>query len=88
LADFEYTNPTVGHSTNTWGDQLNVILDILKAHPGIKVVADATAKEAYTPLIGQVVYQQSNNTLYKYTGVTWEEIGGGGSAVSSIWGGM
>lgn len=78
LADFDFTNPTPGGSSGTWGTELNAILDILLAHPGIKVVADATAKAAYVPLLGQIILQADTGKIYKCinaTGPVWEEVG-------------
>jgi len=78
LADFTWTKPTVGGSNGTWGTELNVILDILLAHPGIKVVADATAKAAYVPLLGQIILQADTGKIYKCTNATgpvWAEVG-------------
>jgi len=70
LADFDFTNPTPGGSSGTWGAELNAILDILLAHPGIKVVADATAKAAYVPLLGQIILQADTGKIYKCTDAT------------------
>ena len=78
LADFDFTNPTPGGSSGTWGAELNAILDILLAHPGIKVVADATALAAYVPLLGQIILQADTDKIYKCTNATgpvWEEVG-------------
>ena len=79
MADFAITKPTVGGSSGTWGTELNAALDVLVAHPGIKVVSDATAKAAYVPLLGQVILQADTGTLYKCTNATgpvWAEVGG------------
>ena len=70
MADFDFTNPTPGGSSGTWGAELNAILDVLKAYPGIRVVADATALAALAPLAGQVVLQMDTTTLYKCTDAT------------------
>jgi len=78
LADFTITKPTVGGSSGTWGTELNAALDVLGAHPGIKVVADADAKAAYVPLLGQVILQSDTGKLYKCTNATgpvWAEVG-------------
>lgn len=78
LADFAITKPTVGGSSGTWGTELNEALDVLIAHPGIKVVADADAKAAYVPLLGQVVLQADTGKIYKCTNATgpvWAEVG-------------
>lgn len=78
MADFDWTKPTVGGSSGTWGTELNAILDVIRAHPGIKVLADAAAKTAYVPLLGQVVLQADTGTLYKCTNATgpvWAEVG-------------
>jgi hypothetical protein len=78
LADFAITKPTVGGSSGTWGTELNAALDVLVAHPGIKVVADATALAAYVPLLGQVILQADTGKLYKCTNATgpvWAEVG-------------
>lgn len=78
LADFAITKPTVGGSSGTWGTELNAALDVLVAHPGIKVVADADAKAAYVPLLGQVLLQADTGKLYKCTNATgpvWVEVG-------------
>lgn len=77
MADFEWTKPTVGGSSGTWGTELNTILDILVAHPGIKVVADATAKAAYVPLLGQLILQADTGVIYQCTNATgpvWAEL--------------
>jgi len=77
LADFAITKPTVGGSSGTWGTELNAALDVLVAHPGIKVVADADAKAAYAPLLGQVILQADTGKLYKCTNATgpvWAEV--------------
>lgn len=77
MADFDFTNPTPGGSSGTWGAELNAILDILKAYPGIRVVADATALAALVPLAGQVVFQMDTTTLYKCTDATiptWADV--------------
>lgn len=81
MADFAWTKPTVGGSSGSWGTELNAILDILVAHPGIKVVADATAKAAYVPLLGQLLLQADTGALYKCTNATgpvWAEVGQNG----------
>jgi len=96
LADFDWTKPTVGGSSGTWGTELNAALDVLVAHPGIKVVADATAKTAYVPLLGQVILQADTGKLYKCTNATgpvWVEVGAsnpGGTLYlySNAWGGF
>ncbi len=98
MADFAITKPTVGGSSGTWGTELNAALDVLVAHPGIKVVSDATAKAAYVPLLGQVILQADTGTLYKCTNATgpvWEVVGAGGGGVSgtlylynNAWGGF
>jgi len=96
LADFAITKPTVGGSSGTWGTELNAALDVLIAHPGIKVVADATAKAAYVPLLGQVILQADTGKLYKCTNATgpvWVEVGAsnpGGTLYlySNAWGGF
>jgi len=78
LADFDWAKPTVGGSSGTWGTELNTILDVIQAHPGIKVVADATAKAAYVPLLGQLLLQADTGKLYKCTNATgpvWVEVG-------------
>lgn len=78
MADFAITKPTVGGSSGTWGTELNAALDVYTAHPGIKVVADASAKTAYVPLLGQVILQADTGTLYKCTNATgpvWAEVG-------------
>lgn len=78
MADFTITKPTVGGSSGTWGTELNAALDVLVAHPGIKVLADAAAKTAYVPLLGQVVLQADTGKIYKCTNATgpvWAEVG-------------
>lgn len=78
MADFEFTNPTPGGSEDTWGTELNAILDTIKAHPGIKAVADEAEKTAYIPLVGQVIIQVDTGKIYKCTnavGPIWEEVG-------------
>lgn len=87
LADFAITKPTVGGSSGTWGTELNAALDVLVAHPGIKVVADADAKAAYVPLLGQVILQADTGVLYKCTNATgpvWAEIGPAATADSTL----
>lgn len=96
LADFDWTKPTPGGSSGTWGTELNGILDVIQAHPGIKVVADADAKAAYAPLLGQVILQADTGKLYKCTNATgpvWVEVGAsnpGGTLYlySNAWGGF
>lgn len=87
LADFAITKPTVGGSSGTWGTELNAALDVLVAHPGIKVVVDADAKAAYVPLLGQVILQADTGVLYKCTNATgpvWAEIGPAATADSTL----
>lgn len=77
MADYDWTKPTPGGSSGTWGAELNAILDVIQAHPGIKVVADATAKAAYVPLLGQIILQADTGKIYKCTNATgpvWAEI--------------
>lgn len=86
MADYDWTKPTPGGSSGTWGTELNGILDVIQAHPGIKVVADATAKAAYVPLLGQVILQADTGTLYKCTNATgpvWEIVGSGASPLTT-----
>jgi len=78
LADYDWTKPTPGGSSGTWGAELNGILDVIQAHPGIKVVADATELAAYVPLLGQLVLQADTPKLYTCTNTTgpvWTEVG-------------
>lgn len=78
MADYDWTKPTPGGSSGTWGTELNGILDVIQAHPGIKVVADATARGAYVPLLGQLLLQADTGKLYKCTNATgpvWAEVG-------------
>lgn len=84
MADFAWTNPTVGGSTGTWGTELNSILTLLKSYPGIQVVADATAKSALVPLNGQVVLQLDNAKLYKYVSSAWAEVAPTATADSTL----
>ena len=87
MADYDWTKPTPGGSSGTWGTELNGILDVIQAHPGIKVVADATAKAAYVPLLGQVILQADTGTLYKCTNATgpvWAEVGAAATADTTL----
>ena len=87
MADFAWNKPTVGGSSGTWGTELNAALDVLVAHPGIKVVVDADAKAAYVPLLGQVILQADTGVLYKCTNATgpvWAEIGPAATADSTL----
>lgn len=75
LADFDFTNPTPGGSSGTWGAELNAILDILKAHPGIRCVADEAARLAIVPFKGQVILQLDHWAFFKCIDAaapTWE----------------
>lgn len=77
LADFDWSNPTVGGSSNTWGTEMNAILNILKLYPGIRGVADATARAALVPLLDQVVIQSDNGSIWQCTNATgpvWKQI--------------
>ena len=70
MADFDWTKPIPGGSSGTWGAEINAILDVIQAHPGIKVVADTTELAAYVPLAGQFILQLDTGVLYKCTNVT------------------
>jgi hypothetical protein len=61
----------------TWGDDYRGAMDIIDENPGVKVVADNTAKTALsaTSWEGRLCYQLDNNMIYKYNGASWEELG-------------
>jgi hypothetical protein len=61
----------------TWGDDFRGAMDIIDANPGIKVVADDTAKTALSvdSWEGRLCYQLDNNMVYKYNSATWDIVG-------------
>lgn len=72
------TTPRLGlakpdDETEEWGDDYRAAMDILDAHPGIKVVD--SVEEIEVPYEGQMAFERDSGRYLGFTSTGWDEVG-------------